>query len=72
MPTTLSQSVNDKRAAIHESIALGASLRAYLTMNVAAALIAGFGLMENSRRSAGHRGRESDCRATGGTANGQL
>jgi uncharacterized hydrophobic protein (TIGR00271 family) len=49
MSTTVSQSVSDKRSAIRESIASGASLSApYLAMNVAAALIAGFGLMENS------------------------
>ncbi len=38
-----------KRAAIRESVALGATLNgAYLAMNLAAALIAGFGLIENS------------------------
>jgi uncharacterized hydrophobic protein (TIGR00271 family) len=38
-----------KRAAIRESVASGASLNgSYLAMNLAAALIAGFGLMENS------------------------
>ena len=49
MSTTISQSIGDKRSAIHKSIASGAALSAsYLAMNVAAALIAGFGLMENS------------------------
>jgi uncharacterized hydrophobic protein (TIGR00271 family) len=49
MSTAISQSVIDKRSAIHESITSGASLSvSYLAMNVAAALIAGFGLMENS------------------------
>jgi uncharacterized hydrophobic protein (TIGR00271 family) len=49
MSTTISQSIDDKRSAIHKSIASGAALSAsYLAMNVAAALIAGFGLMENS------------------------
>jgi uncharacterized hydrophobic protein (TIGR00271 family) len=38
-----------KRAAIRESVASGAALNgSYLAMNLAAALIAGFGLMENS------------------------
>jgi uncharacterized hydrophobic protein (TIGR00271 family) len=38
-----------KRSAVHESIASGATLSiSYVMMNVAAALIAGFGLMENS------------------------
>jgi len=43
------QSKEDKRAAIHESVASGAALNgSYLAMNLAAALIAGFGLIENS------------------------
>jgi uncharacterized hydrophobic protein (TIGR00271 family) len=38
-----------KRAAIHDSVASGAALNgSYLAMNLASALIAGFGLMENS------------------------
>src|SRR5271167_2508600 len=38
-----------KRAAIRESVTSGAALNgSYLAMNVAAALIAGFGLLENS------------------------
>jgi|SRR5271165_810379 len=49
MSTTFSESLNDKRSAIHETIASGSTLSAsYLTMNVAAALIAGLGLIENS------------------------
>ena len=49
MSTTISQSIDDKPSAIHKSIASGAALSAaYLAMNVAAALIAGFGLIENS------------------------
>jgi len=43
------QVVEAKRAAIRESVASGAALTAaYLAMNLAAALIAGFGLIENS------------------------
>jgi uncharacterized hydrophobic protein (TIGR00271 family) len=43
------QSNEDKRAAIRESVASGAALNgSYLAMNLAAALIAGFGLIENS------------------------
>jgi uncharacterized hydrophobic protein (TIGR00271 family) len=39
----------DKRSAVHEEIASGATLTpSYVAMNVAAALIAGFGLIENS------------------------
>jgi uncharacterized membrane protein len=38
-----------KREAVRESVASGAALNGpYLAMNLAAALIAGFGLMENS------------------------
>jgi uncharacterized membrane protein len=38
-----------KRAAIRESVASGAALNgSYLAMNLAAALVAGFGLIENS------------------------
>jgi uncharacterized hydrophobic protein (TIGR00271 family) len=49
MSTTVSKSLNDKRSAIHETIASGSTLSAsYVTMNVAAALIAGLGLIENS------------------------
>lgn len=49
MFTTFSESLTDKRFAIHETIASGSTLSAsYLTMNVAAALIAGLGLIENS------------------------
>jgi uncharacterized membrane protein len=41
--------VEAKRAAIRKSVASGAALTAaYLAMNLAAALIAGFGLIENS------------------------
>jgi uncharacterized membrane protein len=51
--TTISKLIRQitevKRAATRESVAAGASLTAsYLAMNVVAALIAGFGLMENS------------------------
>jgi uncharacterized hydrophobic protein (TIGR00271 family) len=43
------QVVEAKRAAIRASVASGAALTAaYLAMNLAAALIAGFGLIENS------------------------
>jgi len=43
------QLTEEKRAAMRESVALGATLNgSYLAMNAAAALIAGFGLMENS------------------------
>ena len=43
------QVIEAKRAAIRESVASGAALTgAYLAMNLAAALIAGFGLIENS------------------------
>lgn len=49
MSTTIFQSVNDKRSAVRESVSSGAVLTGpYLAMNLAAALIAGFGLMENS------------------------
>lgn len=43
------QPIEARRAAIRESVSAGAALNApYLAMNVAAAFIAGFGLMENS------------------------
>jgi len=43
------QMTDARRAAIRESVTAGAALtRPYLAMNVAAAFIAGFGLMENS------------------------
>jgi len=43
------QTTDARRAAIRESVTAGAALtRPYLAMNVAAAFIAGFGLMENS------------------------
>src|SRR5260370_41925968 len=43
------QPIEARRAAIRESVIAGAALNVpYLAMNVAAALIAGFGLMENS------------------------
>jgi len=43
------QTTDARRAAIRESVIAGAALtRPYLAMNVAAAFIAGFGLMENS------------------------
>ncbi len=49
MSRLIPQITEAKRAATRESVAAGASLTAsYLAMNVAAALIAGFGLMENS------------------------
>jgi uncharacterized hydrophobic protein (TIGR00271 family) len=49
LSTTFSESLNDKRSAMHETIASGSTLStSYLTMNVAAALIAGLGLIENS------------------------
>ena len=45
----ISQVPEAKRAVIRESVASGSALTgAYLAMNLAAALIAGFGLMENS------------------------
>ena len=47
--TSFSESLNDKRSAIYETVASGSTLSMpYLTMNVAAALIAGLGLIENS------------------------
>jgi uncharacterized hydrophobic protein (TIGR00271 family) len=47
--TTLTESLNDKHFAIYETVASGSTLsKSYLTMNVAAALIAGLGLIENS------------------------
>src|SRR5271166_3168665 len=43
------ETIEAQRAAIRESVTAGAALTVpYLAMNVAAALIAGFGLMENS------------------------
>ena len=43
------QVTETKRAAIRESVASGAALNgSYLAMNLAAAMIAGFGLLENS------------------------
>ncbi|MGB9432990.1 MAG: DUF389 domain-containing protein [Candidatus Acidiferrum sp.] len=43
------QAIEAKRTAIRESVASGAALNGpYLAMNLAAALIAGFGLIENS------------------------
>src|SRR5580692_10139733 len=43
------QTTEARRVVIHESVTGGAALtRPYLAMNVAAAFIAGFGLMENS------------------------
>ena len=43
------QTTDARRAAIRESVTAGAGLtRPYLAMNVGAAFIAGFGLMENS------------------------
>src|SRR5260370_40114683 len=43
------QPIEARRAAIRESVIAGAALTGpYLAMNVAAAFIAGFGLMENS------------------------
>jgi uncharacterized hydrophobic protein (TIGR00271 family) len=49
LSTTFSESLNEKRFAIYETVASGSTLSAsYLTMNVAAALIAGLGLIENS------------------------
>lgn len=45
----INQLSEDKRSAVHEEIASGAKLTpSYVAMNVAAALIAGFGLIENS------------------------
>jgi len=44
-----SQTIESRRAAVSQSVLAGATLTApYLGMNVAAAFIAGFGLMENS------------------------
>jgi uncharacterized hydrophobic protein (TIGR00271 family) len=49
LSSIIPQVTETKRAVIRESVASGAALTgAYLAMNLAAALIAGFGLMENS------------------------
>jgi hypothetical protein len=49
LSSIIPQVIETKRAAIRESVASGAALTgAYLAMNLAAALIAGFGLIENS------------------------
>lgn len=48
-PRIIPQITETKRAAIREAVTSGAALTgAYLAMNLAAALIAGFGLIENS------------------------
>ena len=49
MPDINPQMIEDKRSAVRASVTIGTTLSvSYLAMNVAAALIAGLGLMENS------------------------